>query len=168
MKYFYALGIATLLALFLMGVQCPIGPSGLTMSLIDDPVDEIEEVNILIDSIVVHGSGGKTPLELTDAALDYVNLLDMQNGFFLDVVKEVPLDPGTYGNIHVGIKDANVLVKGATETEILDIPPDKINLNQPFEIFDNAITELFLVFDVRKSIKYKEELTIRIKGIKPI
>ena len=65
---FFCLAILTFL-----GIECPINPpeeegSGLTLKLVDDPVDTVEALNIKISSMVVHGEDHPpVELELPDA-----------------------------------------------------------------------------------------------------
>ena len=170
----YVIGLVILVMAFsLMEVRCLPRQGGLTLTLVDDPVEEVSEVQIKISSIVFHtgaaegeddeagvpgegkdteGENGKVELPLTAVTDDYINLLDLQNGFFADLVNaEIPA--GIYGNMHIELEDARIVVEEGDEPQPLTVPPDKLIVPlHGLTVTPREVTELFLVFDVRQSL----------------
>ena len=59
---------------------------GLTLLLVDDPIDTVTSLNVTIDSIVVHGNGPPRELTLNEDVEQPVNILELENGIFATLV----------------------------------------------------------------------------------
>ena len=123
---------------------------GLTLLLVDDPIDTVTSLNVTIDSIEVHGNGPPRELSLNEDVEQPVNILELENGIFATLVdgNENELPPGTYGNLKIHISSADITFDDPPEDDPTPatVPPDKFNVGGPFTISEGEITELYLVF----------------------
>jgi hypothetical protein len=132
---------------------------GLSLLLVDDPIDTVTRLNVSIDSIEVYGDGPPRQLRLNEDVEQPVNILDLENGLFATLVdgseNENVLPAGTYGNLKIRISDASVnLTEDPEEVPTpATVPPDKFNVAGPFTITDGQITELYLVFHANNAVR---------------
>jgi hypothetical protein len=136
---------------------------GLSLLLVDDPIDTVTRLNVTIDSIEAHGNGPPRQLRLNEDVEQPVNILALENGVFATLVdgneNENVLPAGTYGNLKIRISDASVnLTEEPEEVPTpATVPPDKFNVAGPFTITDGQITELYLVFHANNAVRRHAE-----------
>lgn len=151
--------IFTIVVLTFSILSCgPDGSGGLTISLIDDPIDIATSVNVEITFIEVRGNGAPRALTINDTLEQPFDLLKLENGFFATLVDGNDhlnkLPSGNYSNIKIGIAsvsltftdDPNEVPTPAT------VPPEKFNISGPFTISEGRITEIILVFNVHNAL----------------
>ena len=131
---------------------------GLTLLLVDDPIDTVTSLNVTIDSIEVHGNGAPRELYLNEDVEQPVNILALENGVFATLVDpnepENILPAGTYGNLKIHISDASItFTEDPNEVPTAaTVPPGKFNVSGPFTISGGMINELFLVFNAHNAL----------------
>jgi hypothetical protein len=129
---------------------------GLTLLLVDDPIDTVTSLNVTIESIEVHGNGPPRELTLNEDVDQPVNILELENGIFATLVdgSENELPPGTYGNLKIHISSADITFDDPPEEDATPatVPPDKFNVGGPFTISEGEITELYLVFQANNAL----------------
>jgi hypothetical protein len=129
---------------------------GLTLLLVDDPIDTVTSLNVTIESIEVHGNGPPRELTLNEDVDQPVNILELENGIFATLVdgNENELPPGTYGNLKIHISSADITFDDPPEDDPTPatVPPDKFNVGGPFTISEGEITELYLVFNANNAL----------------
>jgi len=135
-----------------------VAKGGLTLLLVDDPIDTVTSLSVNIDSIEVHGNGPPTQLTLNKEIDQPVNILELENGLFATLVKgndnENLLPAGTYGNLKFHISEAWITFTDSVDeipTEAT-VPPGKFNVGGPFTISEGQITELYLVFHANNAL----------------
>lgn len=131
---------------------------GLTISLIDDPIDTAKSVKVEITSIEVRGNGAPRELTINKDLEQPVDLLKLENGFFATIVdgndNSNQLSAGSYSNVKIGIASASLtFTDDPNEVPTpATVPPDKFNISGPFTISERSITEIILVFNVHNAL----------------
>ena len=129
---------------------------GVTLLLVDDPIDTVTSLNVTIESIEVHGNGPPRELTLNEDVEQPVNILELENGIFATLVdgNENELPPGTYGNLKIHISSAGITFDDPPEDDPTPatVPPDKFNVGGPLTLSEGEITELYLVFQANNAL----------------
>ena len=141
------------------------------LTLIDSP-STLDSVVICISRVEVHDAGTDTTegsWDVINDSLRYFDLLLLQNGASA-VLGDTSLSAGKYTQIRLILEDSNYVVDNGFKYP-LTIPSGTqtgIKLNHSFEIEDGKLYELYLDFNVDKSIiitgngQYKLKPTIRV------
>jgi len=142
--------------------------------LIDSP-STLDSIVICISRVEVHKSGTDTTSgswTVINDSLRYFDLLLLNNGASA-VLGDTSLTEGTYTQIRLIVEDRNYVVDDGVNYP-LTIPSGTqtgIKLNHSFEIESGKLYELFLDFNVDKSVKitgngkYKLKPTIRVMPV---
>ncbi len=147
------------------------GEGSIRLTLIDSP-STLDSVVICISRVEVHDAGTDTTegsWDVINDSLRYFDLLQLQNGASA-VLGDTSLSAGKYTQIRLILEDRNYVVYNGIKFP-LTVPSGTqtgIKLNHSFEIEDGKLYELYLDFNVDKSIiitgngQYKLKPTIRV------
>jgi len=147
------------------------GEGSIRLILIDSP-STLDSVVICLSRVEVHKSGSDTTggsWSAINDSLRYFDLLLLQNGASA-VLGDTSLSSGKYNQIRLIVEDNNYVVDNGIKYP-LTIPSGAqtgIKLNHSFEIESGKLYELYLDFNVDKSIiitgngQYKLKSTIRV------
>lgn len=150
---------ASLFALVLMIAGCDTAPQSetgtLEVRLIDAPIDNVSEVNVVIDSVQVNNSDNEEGWITISEPMQSYDLLKLTNGAY-EVLGEVDLEPGTYEQIRLILNpEGNNLVFPDERVEDLFIPSGAqtgVKLNVNAEIEAGFTYTLILDFDASRSV----------------
>ena len=147
------------------------GEGSIRLTLIDSP-STLDSVVICVSRVEVHKSGSDTTegsWTVINDSLRYFDLLLLQNGASA-VLGDTSLSAGKYTQIRLIVENCNYVVDDGVKYP-LTIPSGTqtgIKLNHSFEIESEKLYELYLDFNVDKSIiitgngQYKLKPTIRV------
>jgi hypothetical protein len=147
------------------------GEGSIRIMLIDSP-STLDSVIICISRVEIHNSGTDTTegsWTVINDSLRYFDLLLLQNGASV-VLGDTTLTAGKYTQIRLIVEDSNYVVDNGTKYP-LTIPSGTqtgIKLNHSFDIESGKLYELYLDFNVDRSIiitgngQYKLKPTIRV------
>ncbi len=147
------------------------GEGSIRLILIDSP-STLDSVVICFSRVEVHKSGSDTTegsWSVINDSLRYIDLLLLQNGASA-VLGDTSLSAGKYTQIRLIVEDSNYVMENGIKYP-LAIPSGTqtgIKLNHSFEIENGKLYELYLDFNVDKSIiitgngQYKLKPTIRV------
>lgn len=131
------------------GPADPQGQGRLTMYMTDSPAS-YDAVNVVVESVEVHTSGGGW-VTINDSVRTF-DLLTLRNGA-MTVVGDAMLDAGHYTQIRLVLgAGCNVVVNGQQFS--LTVPSNEIKLIHQFEIEAGTRYELLLDFDAARSIVF--------------
>ena len=131
-----------------------------TFSITDSkPVlpDGVINVFVTIDEVSVHKDGGDwviLPLKETPFTVD---LLAYSNGETAELVPPVKLDPGTYTQLRLSVKEASLRVLNpdqTTEDFPIDVPSGSLKTDQPFDVLldSKGYIDVVIDFDLSQSL----------------
>lgn len=135
------------------------GPTRLSVSLIDAPVDDVAEVNVEITAIRVKPADGGPAFELplTDSPMT-VNLLGLTDENAAILIDNALIEAGNYEwlamdvNAEIdGVTDSYVVTKTGEWDEIR-VPSGRVRLVDGFEVTANQATKLIFDWDMRKGL----------------
>jgi len=147
------------------------GEGSIRLILIDSP-STLDSVVICFSRVEVHKSGSDTTegsWSVINDSLRYIDILLLQNGASA-VLGDTSLSAGKYTQIRLIVEDSNYVMENGIKYP-LAIPSGTqtgIKLNHSFEIENGKLYELYLDFNVDKSIiitgngQYKLKPTIRV------
>jgi hypothetical protein len=150
--------ITAILAVVFLAPSCGQSKSGLSLLLVDDPIDSIKGLWVKITAIDVYGDGAPISLTINPDLPQPVNLLKLQNGLFAELVdgsdNANKLPPGQYGNMKITIESAAItFTDDPSEVPTpADVPPDKFNVSGPITIAEDSITEVYFIFHASNSL----------------
>ncbi|MGK7369775.1 MAG: DUF4382 domain-containing protein, partial [Candidatus Halalkalibacterium sp. M3_1C_030] len=145
------------LALFIAG--CSTSPESgmgtLQVRMVDAPIDNAKEVNVVVNSVQVNNSETDTGWVTINEPEQSYNLLDLTNGAYA-VLGEAELEAGTYEQIRLILDtEGNTIVFENGDTESLFIPSGAqtgVKLNVNAEIEPGFTYTLILDFNASKSV----------------
>lgn len=132
-----------------------------SFKITDAPVDNanVEAVFVTISDVKVDGTSlegfNKTTVELSalvDGKTETLGNLDLQAGSYSNI--ELELD---YATDATGNAPGCYIVTANGEKDKLEATAGKINVNDAFEVFAKASNEVVIDFDLRKTIKEKQD-----------
>lgn len=139
------------------GTPPPTPPDGstgtLTVLLTDNPVDDILELQVFIESLKVKPDG--KPVEVFASTIGLVDLLALQNGV-TELLGQDEVEAGTFQFMELLLdQDRSYVVEAATGDSLpLKIASEKIKINGgPFEVAGDGSTSITVDFDAEKSLK---------------
>ncbi len=150
------------------------GEGSIRLTLIDSP-SILDSVVICISRVEVHDAGTDTTAgswDVINNSLRYFDLLLLQNGAGA-VLGDTSLAAGKYTQIRLVLEDRNYVVYNGIKFP-LTVPSGTqtgIKLNHSFEIEDGKLYDLYLDFNVDKSVimtgngQYKLKPTIRVMPV---
>lgn len=157
-NYFITLLFSTFLILTGCDSALESGKSGmgtLEVRLIDAPLENVAEVNVVIDSVQVNNTDNEEGWETISTPMELFNLLELTNGAYA-VLGEAELEAGTYEQIRLILNsEGNNLVFEDSTTQDLIIPSGTqtgIKLNINAEIEEGFTYTLILDFDAGRSV----------------
>lgn len=153
----YLLTSVFALALFIAG--CSTSPQSdtgtLQVRMVDAPIDNAKEVNVVINSVQVNNTETDTGWVTINEPEKTYNLLDLTNGAYA-VLGEAELEAGTYEQIRLILdSEGNNIVFQNGETVSLFIPSGTqtgVKLNVNAEIEPGFTYTLILDFNASKSV----------------
>lgn len=125
----------------------------LVVLLTDNPVDEISELNVFIESLKVKPDGA--PVERFASTIGLVDLLTLQNGV-TELLGQGEVEAGTFQFIELLLdEDQSYVVEVASgEQKPLKIASEKIKIKGgPFDVLADGTTSVLVDFDAEKSLK---------------
>jgi hypothetical protein len=125
----------------------------LAVFLTDNPVDEILELNVFIESLKVKRDG--EPVARFASAIGLVDLLALQNGV-TELLGQDSVEAGTYQFIELLLdQDLSNVIEAATGDQLpLKISSEKIKIKGgPFEVLADGSTSITVDFDAERSLK---------------
>lgn len=135
------------------------GTAPLSISLIDAPVDDVREVNVVITGISLKPADGEAfdlPLEETPYAVD---LLQLTEGNAALLVDNALVEAGSYEWLRMdvdaeidGVFDSYVVVIDTEEWYEVRVPSGTVRLVGGFDIEANQAVELTFDWDMRKGL----------------
>lgn len=145
------------LALFIAGCNTSpeTGMGTLEVRMVDAPIDNAKEVNVVINSVQVNNSETDTGWVTINEPNQTYNLLELTNGAYA-VLGEAELEAGTYEQIRLILdSEGNNIVFENGDSEALFIPSGAqtgIKLNVNAEIEPGFTYTLILDFNASKSV----------------
>ena len=143
------------------GDPAPTGPSKISISLMDAPVDGVTAVYVKITSMWIKPQGGpavQLPLTTTPMTVNLMELTDKNAAILID---EAVIEPGTYEWLSMdvaaerNVRDSYVMTKTGGEEEIeLRVPSNRVRLVGGFEVPPNKSVQLLFDWDMRKGLVY--------------
>lgn len=127
----------------------------LQISMKDNPVENLQELQVYVSGLKVKPSGG--PVENLPMSGALYDLLDLTNGVTA-LLAEAEVQAGTYQFIEILLDQTMSYVKeiGSEDELPLQIASQKIKLNGgPFEVCGGGETSVLFDFDAEKSLKQK-------------
>jgi hypothetical protein len=151
-----------------------IGEGSIRLILIDSP-STLDSVVICISRVEIHNAGTDTSggsWSVINDSLRYFDLLLLQNGASA-VLGDTSLSAGKYTQIRLIVEDSNYVVDNGVKYPLTNPSGSQtgIKLNHSFEIEAGKLYELYLDFNVDKSIiitgngQYKLKPTIRVAPV---
>ena len=145
------------LALFIAG--CSTSPDSgmgtLEVRMVDAPIKNAKEVNVVIDSVQVNNSESDEGWVTISEPNQSYNLLSLTNGAYA-VLGEAELEPGTYEQIRLILAtDGHNIVYENNESDVLTVPSGSqtgVKLNVNAEIESGFTYTLLLDFNASKSV----------------
>jgi hypothetical protein len=128
----------------------PSGPANLRLLLTDDPIDDVEEVNIYFTGVTAKPAGGppeRLALQLEVNPVDLLTLSDEVIGFAAGTVA-----PGAYEFIHVEIDAGQSYLVEKGVRKPLQVPSEEIKIVGGFTVDEDHLTTLTLDFDAKASL----------------
>jgi hypothetical protein len=156
-----ALALSTLLGCSGGGGESSSGPSTLSVSLMDAPVDGVTAVHVRITSMWIKPTGGPAvQLALTSTPLD-VNLLALTDTNAAILIDGAVIEPGSYEWLAMdiaaerGVRDSYVITETGGEEEIeLRVPSGRVRLVSGFDVPENEAVRLLFDWDMRQGLVY--------------
>jgi len=145
------------LALFIAGcsTSADSGMGTLEVRMVDAPIDNAKEVNVVINSVQVNNSETDTGWVTINEPNKTYNLLDLTNGAYA-VLGEAELEAGTYEQIRLILdSEGNNIVFEDGDSEPLFVPSGAqtgVKLNVNAEIEPGFTYTLLLDFNASKSV----------------
>lgn len=139
----------------------PTGPSKISVSLMDAPVDGVTAVYVKITSMWIKKEGGpavQLPLTTTPMTVNLMELTDTNAAILID---EAVIEPGSYEWLAMdvaaerNVRDSYVMTEAGGEEEIeLRVPSNRVRLVGGFEVPPNESLQLLFDWDMRKGLVY--------------
>jgi hypothetical protein len=140
----------------------PTGPSKISISLMDAPVDGVTAVYVKITSMWIKPQGGgpavQLPLTTTPMTVNLMELTDTNAAILID---EAVIEPGSYEWLAMdvaaerNVRDSYVMTEAGGEEEIeLRVPSNRVRLVGGFEVPPNESLKLLFDWDMRKGLVY--------------
>lgn len=139
----------------------PTGPSKISISLMDAPVDGVTAVYVKITSMWIKPEGGpavQLPLTTTPMTVNLMALTDTNAAILID---EAVIEPGSYEWLAMdvaaerNVRDSYVMTETGGEEEIeLRVPSNRVRLVGGFEVPPNESVQLLFDWDMRKGLVY--------------
>lgn len=123
----------------------------------------VTAVELTIDEVEVHRSGGawvSLPLATTPYTVD---LLQFQNGQTTQFVPEVTLEPGRYTQLRLLVSAATLTVDG--QPEAIAVPSGKVRTDRTFEVPSGGAVALTVDFDLSQSVVAQGNGTFELKPV---
>jgi hypothetical protein len=143
------------------GDPAPTGPSKISISLMDAPVDGVTAVYVKITSMWIKPQGGpavQLPLTTTPMTVNLMELTDKNAAILID---EAVIEPGSYEWLSMdvaaerNVRDSYVMTEAGGEEEIeLRVPSNRVRLVGGFEVPPNKSLQLLFDWDMRKGLVY--------------
>jgi hypothetical protein len=144
------------------GGDSPTGPSKLSISLMDAPVDGVTAVYVKITAMWIKPQGGgpavQLPLTSTPMTVNLMELTDKNAAILID---EAVIEPGSYEWLAMdvaaerNVRDSYVMTEAGGEEEIeLRVPSGRVRLVGGFEVPPNESLQLLFDWDMRKGLVY--------------
>ena len=140
------------------GDDSPSGPTSISVSLMDAPVDGVTAVYVRITGIWLKSSGGPAqPLTLAGGprTVDIMALTDTNAAILVD---DAVIEPGDYEWLsmdvdaaHDNVMDSYVMTATGGQEE-LRVPSGRVRLVSGFTVEPNQATELLFDWDMRKGL----------------
>jgi hypothetical protein len=151
--------ITSIFGLLLFIAGCSTTPDSemgkLEVRLVDAPIDNATEVNVIVNSVQVNNAETDTGWVTINEPNQTYNLLDLTNGAYA-VLGEAELEPGTYEQIRLILdSEGNNIVFEDGTTESLFVPSGAqtgVKLNVNAEIEAGFTYTLILDFNASKSV----------------
>ena len=139
----------------------PTGPSKISISLMDAPVDGVTAVYVKITSMWIKPQGGpavQLPLTTTPMTVNLMELTDKNAAILID---EAVIEPGSYEWLSMdvaaerNVRDSYVMTEAGGEEEIeLRVPSNRVRLVGGFEVPPNESVKLLFDWDMRQGLVY--------------
>src|SRR5262245_42876479 len=138
----------------------PTGPSKISVSLMDAPVDGVTAVYVKITSMWIkpQGGGPAVQLPLTTTPMT-VNLMELTDKNAAILINEAVIEPGSYEWLAMdvaaerNVRDSYVMTEAGGEEEIeLRVPSNRVRLVGGFEVPPNQSLKLLFDWDMRKGL----------------
>jgi hypothetical protein len=137
------------------------GPSKISISLMDAPVDGVTAVYVKITSMWIKPeSGPAVELPLTNTPMT-VNLMELTDTNAALLIDEAVIEPGSYEWLAMdvaaerNVRDSYVMTEAGGEEEIeLRVPSNRVRLVGGFEVPPNESLQLLFDWDMRKGLVY--------------
>jgi Domain of unknown function (DUF4382) len=140
----------------------PTGPSKLSISLMDAPVDGVTAVYVKITAMWIKPQGGgpavQLPLTSTPMTVNLMALTDKNAAILID---EAVIEPGAYEWLAMdvaaerNVRDSYVMTETGGEEEIeLRVPSNRVRLVGGFDVPPNQSVQLLFDWDMRKGLVY--------------
>ena len=143
------------------GSPAGIGPSKVSVQLMDAPVDGVTAVYVKITSMWIKPQGGpavQLPLTTTPMTVNLMELTDKNAAILID---EAVVEPGSYEWLAMdvaaerNVRDSYVMTEAGGEEEIeLRVPSNRVRLVGGFEVPPNKSLQLLFDWDMRKGLVY--------------
>jgi hypothetical protein len=143
------------------GDSAPTGPSKISISLMDAPVDGVTAVYVKITSMWIKPQGGpavQLPLTTTPMTVNLMELTDKNAAILID---EAVIEPGSYEWLSMdvaaerNVRDSYVMTEAGGEEEIeLRVPSNRVRLVGGFEVPPNKSLKLLFDWDMRQGLVY--------------
>jgi len=139
----------------------PTGPSKISVSLMDAPVDGVTAVYVKITSMWIKKEGGPAvQLPLTNTPMT-VNLMELTDKNAAILIDEAVIEAGKYEWLAMdvaaerNVRDSYVMTKTGGEEEIeLRVPSNRVRLVGGFEVPPNESVKLLFDWDMRQGLVY--------------
>lgn len=140
----------------------PTGPSRISVSLMDAPVDGVTAVYVKITAMWIKPQGGgpavQLPLTTTPMTVNLMELTDKNAAILID---EAVIEPGSYEWLAMdvaaerNVRDSYVMTEAGGEEEIeLRVPSNRVRLVGGFEVPPNESLQLLFDWDMRQGLVY--------------
>jgi hypothetical protein len=130
--------------------ELPVAQAGgvLIINVKDAPADELEAVFLLIDQVLVHGTGDgdETWQEIPVISEDPFDLLLLDDTSTVLAVGELP--EGNYTEIRLHVLSANATINGETDIPLKIVANGWLKVKVHFEIADAPVTSVTIDIDV--------------------
>ena len=135
------------------------GPSSISVSLMDAPVDGVTAVYVTITSMWIkpQGAGPAVQLPLTTTPLT-VNIMELTDTNAAILVDDATIEPGRYEWLsmdvaaeHDGIMDSYVMTDTGGQVE-LRVPSGRVRLVSGFDVPANQSTQFLFDWDMRSGL----------------
>jgi hypothetical protein len=137
------------------------GPSKISISLMDAPVDGVTAVYVKITSMWIKPEGGPAvQLPLTTTPMT-VNLMELTDKNAAILINEAVIEAGRYEWLSMdvaaerNVRDSYVMTQAGGEEEIeLRVPSNRVRLVGGFEVPPNKSLKLLFDWDMRQGLVY--------------